>query len=217
MSGRPSPEDAEDRSRTARKREAILAAAQQLFLANGFGGTSMDQVAAAAAVSKQTIYKHFIDKETLLREVVMNVLQVRDGGIPATLFTEGEGSIEERLRSFARNFLNGVMQAHVLKLRRLVIAEAARFPELGRAFYDLGHRRAVEQLSAAFHEAANLHAVPMRDPELAAEHFLSLILSAPLDQSMLLGDDIRFTRSALARNADEGVTAFLRAYGFPNG
>jgi TetR/AcrR family transcriptional regulator, mexJK operon transcriptional repressor len=201
-------------SRETRKKAAILEAAEQVFFANGFVGASMDQVAATAAVSKQTVYKHFSDKRALFREVVTNVVRVRDGGIPADFLSTGEGPIEERLRSFARNFLKGVMQPNVLKLRRLVIGEAGRFPELGQSFYDLGPKRAAEQLALALREAAARRALSLEDPELAAEHLLSLILSIPLNQAMLLGDENSFTDAALDRYADEGVTAFLRAYGF---
>lgn len=200
-------------SRRDRKRATILAAAQQVFLANGFVGTSMDEVAATAAVSKQTVYKHFSDKGTLFREVVTNVVQARDGGIPADFLAEGDGSIGERLRSFSRSFLRGVMQPDVLKMRRLVIGEVGRFPELGHAFYELGPKRAREQLAIALHNAADGYDLPMHDPEVAAEHLLSLILSIPLDQAMLIGDEMRFTEASLEKFADEGVTAFLRAYG----
>jgi TetR/AcrR family transcriptional repressor of mexJK operon len=204
-------------SRETRKRATILEAAQQVFFANGFVGASMDQVAATAAVSKQTVYKHFSDKRALFREVVTNVVRARDAGIPADFLIAGEGPIGERLRSFARYFLRGVMQPNVLKLRRLVIGEAARFPELGQSFYDLGPKRAAEQLALALREAAARHALSLEDPELAAEHLLSLILSIPLNQAMLLGDEHTFTDAALDRYADEGVAAFLRAYGFSDG
>lgn len=208
---------AEDLSRGARRRAAILEAAQEVFFANGFVGASMDQVAARAAVSKQTVYKHFNDKEALFREVVTNVVRARDGGIAADFLSTGEGTIGERLRSFARHFLKGVMQPDVLKLRRLVIGEAGRFPELGRSFYDLGPKRATEQLSLALREAAARQRLFLEDPELAAEHLLCLILWVPLNQAMLLGDENSFTDAALDRYADEGATAFLRAYGFSDG
>jgi TetR/AcrR family transcriptional regulator, mexJK operon transcriptional repressor len=204
-------------SRETRKRAAILEAAQEVFFANGFVGASMDQVAATAAVSKQTVYKHFSDKKALFREVVTNVVRAREGGIAADFLSSGEGSIGERLRSFARHFLKGVMQPDVLRLRRLVIGEAERFPELGQSFYDLGPKRAAEQLGLALREAAARYAVPLEDPELAAEHLLSLILSIPLNQAMLRGDEKSFTDAALDRYADEGVAAFLRAYGFSEG
>jgi TetR/AcrR family transcriptional repressor of mexJK operon len=204
-------------SRGARKRAAILEAAQQVFFAHGFLGASMDQVAATAAVSKQTVYKHFRDKEALFREVVTNVVQARDGGIASDFLSTGDGPIGERLRSFARQFLKGVMQPNVLKLRRLVIGEAGRFPELGESFYDLGPKRAAEQLAVALREAAARYSVSLKDPELAAEHLLSLILSIPLNQAMLLGDENSFADPALDSYADEGVTAFLRAYGFSDG
>ncbi len=217
MAPRVKAESAEAPSRGARKRAAILEAARQAFFANGFVGTSMDQVAAKAAVSKQTVYKHFSDKEALFREVVTDVVHARDGGIPADFLTTGEGSVGERLRPFARSFLKGVMQPNVLKLRRLVIGEAGRFPELGQSFYDLGPKRAAEQLTVALRDAADRQGLSLGDPELAAEHLLWLILSIPLNQAMLLGDTISFTEAALDRYADEGVTAFLRAYGFSNG
>ena len=217
MDSRVEADNAEGPSRGARKRAAILEAAQQVFFAQGFVGTSMDQVAATAAVSKQTVYKHFSDKEALFREVVTNVVRARDGGIPTDFLSTGDGPIGERLRSFARHFLKGVMQPNVLKLRRLVIGEAGRFPELGRSFYDLGPKRAAEQLAVALRESAARQGISLEDPQLAAAHLLSLILSNPLNQAMLLGDENSITDAALDRYADAGVTAFLRAYGFSDG
>ena len=67
-SSAPAPATPERRS--DRKRRAILEAATEAFLRHGFLGTSMDEIAAAAAVSKQTVYKHFSDKESLFREIV---------------------------------------------------------------------------------------------------------------------------------------------------
>jgi TetR/AcrR family transcriptional regulator, mexJK operon transcriptional repressor len=202
-----------DPSRWDRKRATILEAAQEAFFANGFVGTSMDQVAAAAAVSKQTVYKHFSNKETLFREVVTDIVRAGDGGISPDQFTIGDGSLEERLGSFAREFLKGVMQPEVLQLRRLVTAEAARFPELGLSFYELGPKRAAKQVAAALRDAAGQQGTTLEDPGLAAEHLLSLVLSIPLNQAMLLGSHVSITDAALDRYADEGVAVFLRAYG----
>ena len=98
-----------------------------------------------------------------------------------------------------------------------MIGEAGRFPELGQSFYDLGPKRATEQLALALREAAARQGLSLEDPELAAEHLLWLILAIPLNQAMLLGDENPFTDAALDRYADEGVAAFLRAYGFSDG
>jgi TetR/AcrR family transcriptional repressor of mexJK operon len=210
-------DNAKGPSRGAHKRAAILEAAQQVFFAHGFVGASMDQVAATASVSKQTVYKHFSDKEALFREVVTNVVRARDGGIATGFLSTGDGPIGDRLRSFARHFSKGVMQPNVLKLRRLVIGEAGRFPELGQSFYDLGPKRAAQQLALALRDAAARQGLALEDPKLAAEHLLSLILWIPLNHVMLLGDENSFTDAALDRYADTGVTAFLRAYGFSDG
>ena len=66
-------------------------------------------------------------------------------------------------------------------------------------------------------ESSAQQGLSLQDPDMAAEHLLCLILSIPLNQAMLLGDEHAFTEAALDRYADEGVTAFLRAYGFSDG
>jgi TetR/AcrR family transcriptional repressor of mexJK operon len=199
-------------SRGERKRALILDAAQDIFFANGYVGASMDQVAASAEVSKQTVYKHFANKKELFRAVVTNVVRARDAGISASMIASGDGPFEEQLGVFARFFLKGVMQPNVLRLRRLVIGESARFPELGEAFYDLGPQRAAEQLATALSELSAEHGLHVPDPVLAAQEFLCLTLSIPLERAMMLGDEYGLTEADLERYADEGVRVFLRAY-----
>jgi TetR/AcrR family transcriptional repressor of mexJK operon len=172
----------------------------------------MDQVAERAAVSKQTVYKHFTNKQALFSEVVAQVVRARDAGITADLLMMGDGSFQERLSTFARFFLRGVMQPDVLRLRRLVIGESGRFPELGKMFYDLGPKRATEQLAQALREVSLQEGVLIEDPNTAAEFLLCLLLSIPLDRAMLLGDNHGYSEAELDHYADHGVRVFLRAF-----
>jgi len=128
-----------DERLSARKRRAILAAAATVFLRKGYRGTSMDEVAALASASKQTVYKHFADKERLFAEMVAaTVEEVSDPVHEVVLRLDESGDFESGLRDLARRQLAMVMQPRLLQLRRLVIGEAARFPELGRTFYERG-------------------------------------------------------------------------------
>ena len=122
-------------TRTARKRRAILDAATTLFLRDGYQATSMDQIAAAAAVSKQTVYKQFADKQSLFREIVADtVAEVADPVARQVASLRDSGDLEADLRDLAHALLAQVIQPRVMQLRRLVIAEAGRFPDLGRLF-----------------------------------------------------------------------------------
>jgi len=69
-----SPPVIDEEHRSTRKRRAILEAATSLFLRQGYLGTSMDEIAALAAVSKQTVYKHFADKGHLFSEIVTSTV-----------------------------------------------------------------------------------------------------------------------------------------------
>jgi TetR/AcrR family transcriptional repressor of mexJK operon len=200
--------------RSERKRTAILEAATTVFLRNGYVGTSMDEIAALAAVSKQTVYKHFADKARLFAEIVSTtVTRVSDPVFDEVLDLQDSGDIEADLRDLARRQLAKVMQPRLLQLRRLVIGEAGRFPELGRTFYEQGPGRTIAALATTFERLAARGVLRLDDPRLAAEHFNWLIMSVPLNHAMLLGDDEPRAAADLNRYADTGVRAFLAAYG----
>ena len=201
-------------SRSARKREAILAAATELFLAGGYLGTSMDEIAARAAVSKQTVYKHFADKERLFSEIVVSTVdEASDPVHSAVLGLEESNDLAADLRDLASRQLGMVMQPKLLQLRRLVIGESGRFPELGRAFYERGPQRTIGALTTAFERLAERGLLQFDDARLAAAHFNWLVMSIPLNQAMLCGTDEPAAPADLDRYADTGVRAFLAAYG----
>lgn len=203
----------QEETRSARKRRAILDAGATLFLRSGFRGTSMDEVAALAAVSKQTVYKHFADKESLFSEIVTGaVSEVSDPVHAEVLTLEDSGDVEADLRGLARELLRMVLQPRILQLRRLVIGEAARFPELGRAFYVQGPERTIAALATVFERLAERGVLELDDARLAAAHFNWLVMSIPLNRAMFLGEDQPLKRPELNRFADAGVRTFLAAY-----
>jgi TetR/AcrR family transcriptional regulator, mexJK operon transcriptional repressor len=201
-------------TRTARKRRAILDAATTLFLREGYLATSMDQIAAAASVSKQTVYKQFADKQSLFREIVTaTVAEVSDPVADQVASLRGRTDLAAGLRALARALLAQVIQPRMMQLRRLVIGEAGRFPELGRLFYDRGPGRTIDALAATFESLAARGALRLEDPQLAAEHFNWLVMSTPLNRVMLCGEAGLPAQADLDRYADAGTRAFLAAYG----
>ena len=173
----------------------------------------MDEIATRAEVSKQTIYKHFADKERLFSEIVTSTVdEIADPVYNEVLNLKDSGDVETDLRDLARRQLGMVMQPRLLQLRRLVIAEAARFPDLGRTFYERGPGRTIAALAATFERLAARGVLQLEDPVLAAAHFNWLIMSIPLNRAMFLGDDESPEPAELDRLADAGVRVFVAAY-----
>ncbi|MEU5867786.1 TetR/AcrR family transcriptional regulator [Nonomuraea sp. NPDC047529] len=204
----------EEDGRTARKRRQILDAAHAVFLRNGYVGASMDEVASIAAVSKQTVYKHFSDKEQLFATIVLDTAnQIQGLAELIAQSLEGNQDLEKGLRELAHEFLDAIMQPDVLRLRRLIIAEADRFPDLGRTWYRQGFERSLEAMATAFGRLAGHGLRPVDDPRLAAEHFVGLLLWIPVNRVMFSGGGDHHTEAELDRLADAAVEVFLRAYG----
>ncbi|TDD99965.1 TetR/AcrR family transcriptional regulator [Jiangella asiatica] len=205
-----------DETRAARKRRAILEAAAEVFLRNGYAGTSMDEIAALAAVSKQTVYKHFADKKTLFTEFVTRTVDEAAEPVHAEVESlQDTGDVEADLRDLARRQLGMVMRPRLLQLRRLVIGEAGRFPELGQVFAERGPLRTMAAMATAFERLGARGLLTVGDTELAAAHFNWLVMSIPLNRAMLSGDDDAPDPAELDRYAAEGVRVFLAAYGPP--
>ncbi|MBO0826100.1 MAG: helix-turn-helix transcriptional regulator, partial [Actinobacteria bacterium] len=123
-------------TRSERRRRAIMRAAAEVFLQHGYLGATTDEVAARASVSKQTLYKHFSDKQHMFSDIILDTtLQVVDGLSSAVAGTlqgaQHTQDVRRALRDLADGFLDVLLQPEVIRLRRLVIAEAGRFPEIG--------------------------------------------------------------------------------------
>ncbi|MFB7940812.1 TetR/AcrR family transcriptional regulator [Streptomyces sp. NPDC056049] len=202
-------------SRSARKHQAILDAATAVFLDKGYAGTSMDDIAKLAAVSKQTVYKHFADKEKLFSEIILATTDRIDSTIdlvadvPATA-----DDLDENLTRLARRLLATLTRPEVIRLRRLIIANADAFPALGAAWYEQGFERVLVTLAATFRSLTDRGVLRTDDPVLAAHHFAGLLLWIPLNQAMF-HDEARHTETDLDLYATAGTRAFLAAYRAP--
>ena len=199
--------------RSQRKRQAILDAATDVFLRDGYRGTSVEEIAALSEVSKQTIYKHFESKEALFIEIVSSMTTRAGDSVHTEIDLEEGGDLGAYLQDYAYRQLSVVVTPRVMQLRRLVIGEVGRFPELAKVLYERGPMRALAALAATFERLARRGLLAIDDPRIAASQFNWLIMSAPLNQAMLLGDGAIPKRAELRRHAADGVRLFLAAYG----
>jgi TetR/AcrR family transcriptional repressor of mexJK operon len=154
------------------KRRIILRAAKAVFLKGGFGGATMDAVAARAGVSKMTVYRHFADKETLFAGVIGDLCeQFIHENIEAVF----ELPPEQALKGFARKTISILFAPETVELHRIVIAECQRFPKLGRLFYESGPEASIAALADYFARHRGNAAFKVRDPRRSAEEFLELL------------------------------------------
>jgi AcrR family transcriptional regulator len=192
--GRPTKQDAPLLT------ERILDAATELFLRDGYGAASLEAVAAAAGVSKRTLYARFAGKAALFQVVVARLvarwLPEFDAGL------EQAQGLEATLLAAARIILATALMPEALALHRLIVAEIGRFPELGRVLHEagagIGHQRLAEVLARA----------GVADPVWAAEQFMTLVLSVP--QRRALGLGVALAEASREDWALRAVALFLR-------
>ena len=191
------------------KAESILAAAQRMFLASGFGAVSMDVIAREAGASKATLYAYFSSKEELFGAVV-----AREGERYFCGFTAREldpRDAEASLTEIAHRFLELVLSPDAIAVNRITIAEAVRFPQLGEVFWRAGPERTRNQIEAFLYRAAEVGTLDVADARLAAEQFIAL-LRGDIHLRQLLRLDIAVEPADLSSAAKNAVATFLKAF-----
>jgi AcrR family transcriptional regulator len=119
--------------RAAERRQAIVAAGLDEFIARGFAATRLDDVAKRAGVAKGTIYLHFTDKEALFQELVRTALVPLIGRLMTP--PVAGGSARGMVEAFAETFVREVVETRRGDIVRLIMAEGARFPSLAEFYY----------------------------------------------------------------------------------
>lgn len=155
------------------KQDAIVEAAAEVFLEQGFGSASMDEIARRAGVSKATVYSHFDSKPALFGAIVQNRCQRT---MSAMLAEMSDAPVAETLTAIGRQFLDVLMMPGSLPLYRVVLAEAPRFPELGRIFYEAGPDRCAVALAQYLGDQNQRGLLNVPEPRWAAEQFLGAVL-----------------------------------------
>ena len=183
IEGRILPATTEARSMPAEKsrpdkHDAITRAASEMFLAEGFDRTSLDQIAQRAGVSKQTIYSHFADKEALFKAICAELTEKLT--IPLRQQPKQQADLRSILIRFGGDALAMMLHPASLDLHRLIVSASARYPELGRAAYEAGASRMIEELGALIAERSRsgdgfAKSVEEDRARILAEQFLGMI------------------------------------------
>lgn len=170
------------RPKSDRKRQQILEAATDLFVNQGYANTNLEQVAAAAGVSKQTIYSHFSSKQHVL---TAGIKRRCDENELTTETLDYAGAPDTFLREFAQRFIGFLLEDSSLRMYRLCLTESERHPEVGESFYQSGPRAVVEALAAYITLAKERGQLRVEHPSLAATQFLFMVKGLHVDTALL--------------------------------
>jgi TetR/AcrR family transcriptional regulator, mexJK operon transcriptional repressor len=198
--GRPTRADAEQ------LRERILDAATELFLANGYGATSIEAVVQRAKISKRTFYHRFDDKPVLFGAVVHRII----GGLrpPSDAPLLDGANLRDILQHLAAIILRAALAPEAIALHRLIVAESGRFPDLAAIVAREGAmEEAVRLIAGLLQRQARAGAFALRAPIFAAQQFLYMVIALPQRRAMGMG--LPMTSDELDAWARDVVHLFL--------
>ena len=188
----------------------ILDGARRVFLADGFDGASMNEVARASGVSKGTLYVYFTNKEDLFAALIRDEKQAQAEQL--CRFDSDDGDVGTTLQGFGVRLLELMMRPDSIAHLRTVMAVAAKFPNIGRAFYESGPLVGRQRLGRYLDRQVAAGRLVVDDTEYGASEFLELCkarhyLEAALEVAP------RPSRTVLEDHVSRAVDMFLRAYG----
>ncbi|MBO3457173.1 MAG: TetR/AcrR family transcriptional regulator [Aetokthonos hydrillicola CCALA 1050] len=178
-----------DRYLSSEKVEVILEGAMREFLAHGFAATTMDQISAAAGVSKTTIYNHFGDKQglfnALIQQLIKEIYYARFNPQKAQSMQDEASVILHKLAVSILNFDD--IEQHWVAFFRLIVGESGRFPDLARAFVRNMEQLCIKDLTQFLGSRTELN---LPDPEATARIFSGTLAHFLIIQELLHGKDI---------------------------
>lgn len=193
-----------------RKVEQVLVGAHKVFMAEGYDGANVDAIAKAAGVSKATLYSYFADKRALFAAVAQAACQEQTRR--ALQFAREEGDIGDQIFKGCRAFMEFMCSPFGVQMHRIMISEAARFPEFGQQFWATGPGMAHAEMVETFRQAEREGLLDIDDHELAAET-LTALCKTYVHPRLMLGVIKTPDPADLDRIAQHAVGVFLARYG----
>jgi TetR/AcrR family transcriptional repressor of mexJK operon len=206
---KPPKAAAPGRPKDLEKGAAILEAAKRLFTTQGFDGTSMDQIAAAAGVSKLTVYSHFGDKESLFAAGAKAYCEQQ---LPTTLFEpHPEEPLRERLLQVARAFFAMISSPEAVAGHRILCTPQMAESPMPAMFWEAGPKRVQAAFAELLRARMAAGELQIDDIPRAAAQFLALLKGEP-HARMVFGCCGSAGRGEIDAHLAATVDMFLRAY-----
>jgi TetR/AcrR family transcriptional repressor of mexJK operon len=193
----------------AERRDSIVKIAMRSFLKNGYEATAMSTIAEEMGGSKGTLWSYFSSKEELFAAVIENAGAAFRAFMP-TVF-DSDQDIRVVLTRFCETFLERISRPQAIALQRLVIAQAERFPEIGRLFHEGGPAINHATLSDFFKRQMAAGILRTDDPNEAARMLLDLCTAGYHDRVLYAVEET--SKTVEKREAARVVKQFLRCYG----
>ncbi|MFW5655209.1 MAG: TetR/AcrR family transcriptional regulator [Roseicyclus sp.] len=201
--------NAEAQIRRGRKFDQVVDGARAVFLREGYEGASVDEIARDAGVSKATLYSYFPDKQHLFL-AVLEAECAQQSEIELML-GNGDLEVDETLRILCKTLITFFLSNFGQDMFRVCVAEAQRFPELGRTFYDSGPKRWGRKIAQYLDSPPARAALDIEDVALAADQ-LAQLCRADLMLKVLFGIEKDPPEHEIDRIAGEAVRTFLARY-----
>jgi len=192
------------------KRQQIIAGARQVFTELGFERASVDLIAAKAGVSKATIYNHYADKRALFIACIeqdaaeLHAELDRCVGEPAS-------DVEHGLQLVGEKTMRVFLAPPIVALYRHIIAEAGRFPDLGRTIFERGPDVLQGAIASYLERWNRAGALRIDDPRAAAIDFLALCQGDLLSRARLAMLEYPVDEQ-VRKTVRRAVRTFVRAY-----
>lgn len=194
------------RVKTDERREAIMAAATELFHEVGYERASMAAISARVGGSKQTLYSYFKSKEELFSAAMVAAMEER-GYQLIDLLDPDTKDLARTLERFGEAYLDFIASPEIILNNRVAIAAAAS-GDLGARLYQLGPRRFWNEITAYLQTRIDNGQIDAPSAEVAALHLQGL-LEAGYTEALLFGAAPILNKPAAVVDA---IAAFSRAY-----
>jgi TetR/AcrR family transcriptional repressor of mexJK operon len=201
--------NAEAQIRKGRKFDQVIEGAKAVFLREGYEGASVDEIARDAGVSKATLYSYFPDKQHLFLAVLET--ECAQQSEVELLIHAAEHDVEETLRIISKTLITFMLSRFGQDMFRVCLAEAQRFPELGRTFYDSGPKRWGRKIAQYLDSPGARLVLDIDDTNLAADQ-LAQLCRTDLMLKVLFGIERDPPEAEIDRIADEAVKTFLARF-----
>jgi AcrR family transcriptional regulator len=192
------------------KRRQIMDGAREVFLAQGFDGASMGEIARAAGVSKGTLYVYFDSKEKLFEAITHEACSAQAEGVFS--FDAADHDIAAALTRTGRGYIQFLARSGRMSALRTVISIAGRMPEIGAEFYDTGPAKGIALLRDYLEAQVAAGILAIEDCEVAAAQFIDACGATVMRQLLFNARPVP-SNERIDHLVGTAVRVFMKAYG----